>query len=119
LTQFIAEPDAFSVIVAVFAGAAGVLSLTSAKSGALVGVLISVTTIPAAANIGVAAALGNWDDWRGAMTQLSINLIGIVVAGVTTLYVERRLFRRRRQRHLADGSRAAAGLPAERSGHGR
>ena len=37
------------------------LSLTSAKSGALIGVLISVTTIPAAANIGVAAALGEWE----------------------------------------------------------
>jgi uncharacterized hydrophobic protein (TIGR00271 family) len=114
LTQFIAKPDAFSIIVAVFAGAAGVLSLTSAKSGALVGVLISVTTIPAAANIGVAAALGNWADWRGAMAQLSLNLIGIVTAGVSTLYVERRLFERRRLRHLADGTRAAAGLPIER-----
>ena len=82
LTQFIAKPDAFSVIVACFAGTAGMLSLTSAKSGALVGVLISVTTIPAAANIGVAAALGNWADWRGAMAQLSINLAGIVLAGV-------------------------------------
>jgi uncharacterized hydrophobic protein (TIGR00271 family) len=113
LTQFIAEPDAFSIIVAVFAGAAGVLSLTSAKSGALVGVLISVTTIPAAANIGVAAALGNWGDWRGAMAQLSLNLAGIVLAGITTLYVERRLFERRRMRHLADGTRAVAGLPAD------
>jgi uncharacterized hydrophobic protein (TIGR00271 family) len=112
LTQFIAEPDAFSFIVAAFAGAAGVLSLTSAKSGALVGVLISVTTIPAAANIGVAAALGNWDDWVGAMTQLTVNLSAIVIAGVATLYVERVLFERRRHRHLADGSRAAAGLPA-------
>jgi uncharacterized hydrophobic protein (TIGR00271 family) len=110
LTQFIAKPDAFSIIVAVFAGAAGVLSLTSAKSGALVGVLISVTTIPAAANIGVAAALGNWDDWRGAMAQLSINLLGIVAAGIGTLYIERRLFERRRARHLDDGTRAAAGL---------
>jgi uncharacterized hydrophobic protein (TIGR00271 family) len=110
LTQFIAEPDAFSFIVAAFAGAAGVLSLTSAKSGALVGVLISVTTIPAAANIGVAAALGNWDDWRGAMLQLSINLLAIVLAGVATLYVERVLFERRRRRHLSDGSRAVAGL---------
>ncbi len=119
LTQFIAEPDAFSIIVAVFAGAAGVLSLTSAKSGALVGVLISVTTIPAAANIGVAAALGNWADWRGAIAQLCLNLAGIVLAGVCTLYVERQLFRRRRQRHLTDGSRAAAGLPADRSSHGR
>lgn len=102
LTQFITKPDDFSFIVAVFAGAAGMLSLTSAKSGALVGVLISVTTIPAAANIGVAAALGNWDNWRGAMLQLSINLAGIVLAGVTTLFVQRQLFERRRRRHLRE-----------------
>jgi len=102
LTQFIAEPDTFSFVVAAFAGAAGMLSLTSAKSGALVGVLISVTTIPAAANIGVAAALGNWDDWRGAMLQLSLNLVAIVLAGVTTLFVERRLYERRRRRHLSE-----------------
>jgi uncharacterized hydrophobic protein (TIGR00271 family) len=99
LTQFIAEPDAFSFIVAAFAGAAGVLSLTSAKSGALIGVLISVTTIPAAANIGVAAALGNWADWRGAMAQLGLNLMAIVLAGVSTLYVERVSFERRLRRH--------------------
>jgi uncharacterized hydrophobic protein (TIGR00271 family) len=113
LTQFIAEPDEFSFIVAAFAGAAGVLSLTSAKSGALIGVLISVTTIPAAANIGVAAALGNWADWRGAMAQLALNLVAIVLAGVTTLYIERRFFERRRRRHFVDGSRAVAGLPTE------
>ncbi len=70
LTQFISKPDDFSFIVACFAGAAGMLSLTSAKSGALIGVLISVTTIPAAANIGVAVALGDWSEWRGAMAQL-------------------------------------------------
>ncbi|HEY6686103.1 MAG TPA: DUF389 domain-containing protein [Propionibacteriaceae bacterium] len=34
------------------------MALTSAKSGALVGVLISVTTVPAAANAAVAVA-----DW--------------------------------------------------------
>jgi uncharacterized hydrophobic protein (TIGR00271 family) len=102
LTQFITKPDDFSFIVAVFAGAAGMLSLTSAKSGALVGVLISVTTIPAAANIGLAAALGNWGDWRGAMLQLSINLVAIVLAGVTTLFIQRQLFERRRRRHLRE-----------------
>jgi uncharacterized hydrophobic protein (TIGR00271 family) len=112
LTQFIAEPEAFSFVVAAFAGAAGVLSLASAKSGALVGVLISVTTIPAAANIGVAAALGNWDDWVGAMTQLSVNMSAIVAAGVATLYIERVLFERRRRRHLGDGTRMSAGLQA-------
>ena len=113
LTRFIAEPETFSFIVAAFAGAAGVLSLTSAKSGALIGVLVSVTTIPAAANIGVAAALGNWDDWRGAMAQLALNLTAIVLAGVGTLYVERRLFTRRRREHRReaaqrDGDRAAS-----------
>ena len=82
------------------------LSLTSAKSGALVGVLISVTTIPAAANIGVAAALGNWGTGAARWLQLSINLVAIVLAGVTTLFVQRRLYERRRRRHLEDGARA-------------
>jgi uncharacterized hydrophobic protein (TIGR00271 family) len=113
LTEFIAEPDTFTFIVAAFAGAAGVLSLTSAKSAALVGVLISVTTIPAAANIGVAAALGNWSDWVGAMAQLSINLTVIVLAGVGTLFIQRRFFERRRRRHLGDHSREVAGLSRE------
>jgi uncharacterized hydrophobic protein (TIGR00271 family) len=114
LTQFISHPNTFSFIVAVFAGAAGVLSLTSAKSGALIGVLVSVTTIPAAANIGVAAAVADWSEWRGAMAQLAVNLSAIVLAGVTTLYLQRTLYRRRRRRHLGDASRRAAGLPATR-----
>jgi uncharacterized hydrophobic protein (TIGR00271 family) len=108
LTDFISHPDAFSFIVAAFAGTAGVLSLTSAKSGALVGVLISVTTIPAAANIGVAAAVADWSEWRGAMAQLAVNLSAIFLAGVTTLYVQRRLYRRRRRNHVSERGRPAA-----------
>lgn len=60
LTDFVSKPDLFSVVVAYLAGTAGVLSLTSAKSGALIGVLVSVTTIPAAAGIGVGAAYADW-----------------------------------------------------------
>jgi uncharacterized hydrophobic protein (TIGR00271 family) len=116
LTDFISHPDAFSFIVATFAGAAGVLSLTSAKSGALIGVLVSVTTIPAAANIGVAAAYGDWSEWRGAMLQLSVNLSAILIAGVVTLWVQRLLYTRRRRAHLHDAARSAAGLPL---GHSR
>jgi uncharacterized hydrophobic protein (TIGR00271 family) len=114
-TQFISSPDEFTVIVAYLAGMAGVLSLTSAKSGALVGVLISVTTIPAAANIGVAAALGNGDEWLGALEQLSLNLVTIFLAGIGTLYLQRLLYVRRRRRHLYDEAREAAGLPRGRS----
>jgi uncharacterized hydrophobic protein (TIGR00271 family) len=113
LTAFVSEPNSFSFIVALFAGAAGTLSLTSAKSGALVGVLISVTTIPAAAAIGVAAAFADWPEWRGAIEQLTINLAAILIAGVATLLLQNLVYQRRRRRHEAEGSRAAAGLPIE------
>jgi uncharacterized hydrophobic protein (TIGR00271 family) len=111
LTRFISHPDEFSLIVAVFAGVAGVLSLTSTKSGALIGVLVSVTTIPAAANIGVAAAFQDWSEWRGAMLQLSANLAGILIAGVITLYIQQRIYKRRLDRHLHHEAREVAGLP--------
>ena len=114
-TEFISHPDEFSFFVAVFAGTAGVLSLTSTKSGALIGVLISVTTIPAAANIGVAAAFGEWSEWRGAQAQLALNLAGIVLAGIATLYVQRLLYIRRRRAHLEHEAREIAGLPLGRS----
>jgi hypothetical protein len=91
------------------------LSLTSAKSGALVGVLISVTTIPAASNIGVAAAYGDWSEARGAALQLGLNLAGIILAGVLTLFVQRRWYVMRRRKHLKEPSRRAAGLPVGRS----
>src|SRR5687767_10078144 len=114
-TRFISSPDEFSFIVAFLAGTAGVLSLTNAKSGALVGVLISVTTIPAAANIGVAAALGDGEEWLGALEQLSLNLVAILLAGIGTLFVQRLFYMRRRRRHLYDKAREAAGLPRGRS----
>jgi uncharacterized hydrophobic protein (TIGR00271 family) len=110
LTQFISSPDLLSLFVAMVAGSAGVLSLTSAKSGALIGVLISVTTIPAAANVGVAAAYGDWPEALGAAGQLGINLVGIVISGVFTLAVQRRLYVMRRRRHLSDKARREAGL---------
>jgi uncharacterized hydrophobic protein (TIGR00271 family) len=114
-TEFISNPDFLSFFVAFVAGAAGMLSLTSAKSGALVGVLISVTTIPAASNIGVAAAYGDWSDALGAALQLALNLGGIVLAGVLTLFVQRRWYVSRRRKHLSDPARRAAGLPVGHS----
>jgi uncharacterized hydrophobic protein (TIGR00271 family) len=102
-TYFISDPNTFTVLVALLAGVAGMLSLTTAKSGALVGVLISVTTIPAAANVGVAAAYGDWAEFRGALAQLSINLISIVAAGVATLLLQRYGFRRRVSRQASAG----------------
>jgi len=101
LASIISSPDAFAFIVAVCAGAAGMLSLSTAKSGALIGVLISVTTIPAAANIGIAAAFGDWDTFAGSTGQLAVNLAGILAAGTLTLYIQRLLYQRRKRRHQA------------------
>jgi uncharacterized hydrophobic protein (TIGR00271 family) len=101
-TDFISNPDFLSFFVAVVAGVAGVLSLTSAKSGALVGVLVSVTTIPAASNIGVASAYGEWDAAWGAAGQLAVNLAGIVIAGVITLAIANHDYIARRRRHLKE-----------------
>jgi uncharacterized hydrophobic protein (TIGR00271 family) len=114
-TDFITDPTFLSFFVAFVAGAAGVLSLTAAKSGALVGVLVSVTTIPAASNIGVAAAYGEWGIAGKAALQLGINLAGIVAAGVLTLFVQRRYYVARRRKHLRDPVRGEAGLPVGRS----
>ncbi len=114
LATIISSPDFFSFFVAFCAGVAGMLSLTSAKSGALIGVLISVTTIPAAANIAVSAAYGDWSSWRGSMATLAINLACILVAGITTLGLQRWIYRRRRRAHMRDPVRASAGLPVGR-----
>jgi uncharacterized hydrophobic protein (TIGR00271 family) len=114
-TQFISSPNEWSFIVACLAGTAGMLSLTSAKSGALIGVLISVTTIPAAANIGVAAALWDGHEWVGAAEQLCLNMGAILLAGVATLFIQRRIYLRRRVAHLQDEARVAGGLPLGRS----
>src|SRR5438045_4616201 len=46
---------AIGVVVAILAGIVGVVFLTQARAGALIGVFISVTTIPAAADIGLSA----------------------------------------------------------------
>lgn len=90
LTAFISQPDGMAAVVALLAGIVGMLSLTESRSGALVGVLVSVTTIPAVANLGVAAAYREWREVGGALGQLGVNLAALAVAGVVTLAVQHR-----------------------------
>ncbi|WP_285773468.1 DUF389 domain-containing protein [Microtetraspora sp. NBRC 13810] len=92
--QFIVKPDRWSFIVAVLAGAAGVLSITAGKSSPLVGVFISVTTVPAAGYVALAVALGDWDDVGGSLAQLAMNIAAMAVAGTATLYIQRFLWSR-------------------------
>ncbi|MFF4525463.1 DUF389 domain-containing protein [Streptomyces bluensis] len=100
-TGFVYAPDWFSFVVAVLAGIAGTLSLTSAKSGALVGVAISVTTVPAAANAAVALSYGDTAQTWGSTEQLFLNLLGIVLAGTLTLLAQKWLWAKQRERTAA------------------
>ncbi|MFJ4619149.1 DUF389 domain-containing protein [Streptomyces sp. NPDC088812] len=97
-TGFIYAPDWFSFVVALLAGAAGTLSLTSAKSGALVGVAISVTTVPAAANAAVALVYGDTTQTLRSSEQLLLNLLGIILAGTLTLLAQKWFWSQRRSR---------------------
>ena len=88
-TSFIWHPDVWSFIVALVAGAAGVLALSTEKAAAMVGVFISVTTVPAAGNLALALATWETAEMGGSAAQLGINLAGMVTAGVIVLAVQR------------------------------
>ena len=116
LAKIIASPDFFAFFVALCAGAAGMLSLSTSKSGALIGVLISVTTIPAAANVGITAAYGDWSAFWGSLGQLGVNLVGILLAGTLTLAFQRALYERRRRRHLRGLEDGESTTPVSQAG---
>ena len=94
LAQTIAAPNIYSVVVAACAGAAGMLSVTLGKSGALVGVAVSITTIPAAAEIGLALSYGDWASVEGAAGQLALNIVSLLVSATLMLAFQRRRFDR-------------------------
>jgi uncharacterized hydrophobic protein (TIGR00271 family) len=89
LTDFIIQPDVWSFLIALLAGVAGVLALTTSKSGPLVGVFISVTTVPAVGTVALCLGVGVWSEIPAALLQLAINLAGLVLAGTVTLLVQR------------------------------
>ncbi|MDO9355311.1 MAG: DUF389 domain-containing protein [Solirubrobacteraceae bacterium] len=103
LSALVSMPDWSVVLVAILAGTAGILALTTAHAGALVGVLISVATVPSMAGMGAAIAYADSGAFVEATVQLAANLTGIVVAGSVTLGVQRMLFARRyRRRHRSE-----------------
>lgn len=104
VSAFVWHPDEMSLVVALLAGVAGILSLTSSKSGALVGVAISVTTVPAAAYVALALAYGRLAEAWPAMVQLGVNLLGILVAGTLTLLAQKAFWARKHRRRPATAS---------------
>lgn len=93
VSSLINSPNLFSVVVAVIAGLVGVVSLTLARSSALTGVFISVTTIPAAADLGVSLAYQSWPEARGSLIQLLLNVGLLIVVGALALHAQRAFWR--------------------------
>ena len=94
VSDLINSPNLYSVVVAVVAGIVGVVSLTLARAGALIGVFISITTIPAAADIAVSIAFDSWREARGSTVQLLLNVGLLIVVGAVALRGQRLLWRR-------------------------
>ena len=79
-------PDTLSLAVALGAGAAGVISLTTGVSTALVGVMIAVALLPPAATVGIGIAWG--DPWTtlGSSVLLLVNVLSINLAALLVLW---------------------------------
>ncbi len=88
-TGFIWHPDLWSVVVALLAGAAGALALALSKTATMVGVFISVTTVPAAGNLALGIALWQSSEIWGSLGQLGLNIGCMVVAGAVVLVLMR------------------------------
>jgi uncharacterized hydrophobic protein (TIGR00271 family) len=88
-TGFIWHPDLWSFVVALLAGAAGALALAVEKTATMVGVFISVTTVPAAGNLALGLAVGERSEIMGSLAQLGANIGGMIVSGTLLLLVVR------------------------------
>lgn len=88
--SFIYQVGPFSLVIALLAGVAGMVALIAGESaGVLVGVFISITTVPAAGFAAVAAVVGSYPEVGSSLAQLAINIVGVVVAGVGVLVLVR------------------------------
>jgi len=98
VSNLIDTPNWFSFIVALLAGVVGVVSLTEARSATLIGVFISVTTIPAASDTGVSLAFGNESEAWGSVLQLLLNVTVLTAVAIAGLPVQRVIWQRTARR---------------------
>lgn len=91
-TGFIWHPDKWSLIVALVAGAAGAVAMAVAREATMVGVFISVTTVPAAGNLALGLAVWQRSEIVGSLAQLGVNIAMMIVAGSVVLFLMRKFW---------------------------
>jgi uncharacterized hydrophobic protein (TIGR00271 family) len=84
----LAQTDYSTVLIALAAGIAAMLSFET-RTSAAVGVAISVTTMPASAYLGVALGAGGAGEAVGALVVLAINVALLILSGSLTLLLQR------------------------------
>jgi uncharacterized hydrophobic protein (TIGR00271 family) len=89
-TGFIWRPDVWSLTVALIAGVVGALALALDKASTMVGVFISVTTVPAAGNLALGLAFGARSEIAGSAQQLGMNIAAMILAGILVLALMRK-----------------------------
>ncbi|MCU4743913.1 TIGR00341 family protein [Halobacteria archaeon AArc-m2/3/4] len=79
-------PDLLSLVIALGAGVAGILSISTGVSVALVGVMIAAALIPPAAAAGIAIAFGQPTAAIGSTVLVFVNVLSVNLAGLVTLW---------------------------------
>jgi uncharacterized hydrophobic protein (TIGR00341 family) len=80
------SPDFLSLAVALGAGVAGALSLTTGVSAALVGVMIAVALVPPAATVGIGMAYGQPSIAIPSAILATVNWLSINLAALAVLW---------------------------------
>ncbi|MFW5974019.1 MAG: TIGR00341 family protein [Natrialbaceae archaeon] len=79
-------PDFLSLVIAIGAGIAGIISLTTGVSAALVGVMIAVALIPPAATVGIGLAWGQLIVSLSSAVLVLVNVLSINLAALVVLW---------------------------------
>lgn len=79
-------PDFLSLIIAIGAGVAGIVSLMTGVSAALVGVMIAVALIPPAATVGIGLAWGQPMVSLSSAVLVSVNVLSINLSALVVLW---------------------------------
>ncbi len=82
------HPGLLALAIALGAGVAGALSLTSGADEALVGVMIAVALIPPAATVGLGIAYADPVVAIGATVLVGVNVLSINAVGIVTIWVK-------------------------------
>ena len=93
VSDLIDTPNVYSIVVAIAAGIVGVVSTTEDRANTLIGVFVSVTTIPAAADVGVSLAFDAHAKAWGSFEQLILNVVLLLVVGIVGLRFQRAVWR--------------------------